>query len=31
MSYLVIYPKRLNIKKLESDHCPGTLLCDVLQ
>ncbi|MEY4364086.1 MAG: hypothetical protein RLZZ24_1438 [Pseudomonadota bacterium] len=31
MSYLVIYPKRLMIQKLESDHCPGTLLCDVLQ
>ena len=31
MSYLVIYPKRLTLQKLESDHCPGTLLCDVLQ
>ena len=31
MSYLVIYPKRLNIQKLESDHCPGALVCDVLQ
>lgn len=31
MSYLVIYPKRLHIQKLESDYCPGTLTCDVLQ
>jgi hypothetical protein len=31
MSYLVIYPKRLTLQKLENDHCPGTLLCDVLQ
>ena len=31
MSYLVIYPKRMLIQKLESDHCPGSLQCDVLQ
>lgn len=31
MSYLVIYPKRLTLQKLENDHCPGALLCDVLQ
>ena len=31
MSYLVIYPKRLVIQKLENDYCPGGLLCDVLQ
>lgn len=31
MSYLVIYPRRLSVQKLDGDHCPGVLLCDVLQ
>ena len=31
MSYLVIYPQHLSIQKLEGNHCPGALCCDVLQ